>query len=337
MTSKLAQPVDDRIFFIRTTSFGLLFGRRSLEISYRRRSTVTLSAIVCLIGTLTLAVAQDNAKSASAKWRPKDGPYIEAGRELTGSCEAADPFLFGLSKKHFGIEERYGCKVTKITDTAPGALRLDMTCNESDNADDGEDGKDYKEVMTLRKIDDRSFFMRMTVKGKFPRPEWRVDYCTAPPADKWPSAFEIKRDAVQNELKSLAWRPRDGAYANPGSDFDGRCMKSGDAVIDFTGISISSGASRCEISKVSDATQASIKLEAQCDLKSGQSGQVARPKNGAIVFVPVGSEDIIITNSGNQTITLQKSRNGEFSELGQLLTYCPDTAQRAYADSKKAK
>jgi hypothetical protein len=35
--------------------------------------------------------------------------------------------IHSLSRKKYGIEERYGCTVTKITDTAPGALRLDMT------------------------------------------------------------------------------------------------------------------------------------------------------------------------------------------------------------------
>jgi hypothetical protein len=53
--------------------------------------------------------------------------------------------------------------------------------------------------------------------------------------------------------------------------------------------------------------------------------------------VPVGSEEIIVTNSGHERVTLQKSRNGEFSEPGQLLAYCPESAQRAYLESKKAK
>ena len=94
------------------------------------------------------------------------------------------------------------------------------------------------------------------------------------PIDKSLSAFEIKRDAVQAQLKPLDWQPRDGVYARAGADFADRCMKSGDAVIDLAGISISSDASRCEISKARDATQASIKLEAQCDLKPGETGLI---------------------------------------------------------------
>jgi len=34
---------------------------------------------------------------------------------------------------------------------------------------------------------------------------------------------------------------------------------------------------------------------------------------------------------------VQKSRNGEFSELGELFAYYPESAHRTYADSKKAK
>jgi hypothetical protein len=108
-------------------------------------------------------------------------------------------------------------------------------------------------------------------------------------------------------------------------------------LIELAQIAISSGTSHCEVSGIETSTQASIKLDARCDLKPGQTGTVARSMHGQIVFAPVGSEKIIITDSGNQTISLQKSRNGEFSELPELLAYCPEDAQRAYADFKKAK
>lgn len=309
-----------------------------MDIRYQDRSVIILSAaaLACLMGASKPAFSQDIAKPISEKWRPKDGLYIEPSTEFTGPCEDAAPFLFELSKKRFVVDERSGCRVTRITDTAPGALRLDMICDEVDNPDEG-DGKKYKEVMTLRKIDDGSFFMHVTVKGKFQKPEWRVDYCPKTPADKWPSAFEIKRDAVRQQLKTTQWQPRSGVYASPGPDFNDRCIGRGDAVIELEQISISSGASHCEISSIDSSTQASIKLKARCDLKPGDPGQVARSIRGEIVFAPAGSEDIIITNSGNETLTLKKSRNGEFSELGQLLAYCPEAAQRAYADPKKAK
>ena len=102
-------------------------------------------------------------------------------------------------------------------------------------------------------------------------------------------------------------------------------------------LSVTSGTSRCEIFKFEDSIGASIKLEARCDLKPDQTGQIPISKGGEVVFVPVGTEKIIITNSGNRTVTLQRSRPGEFSGLGQLLAYCPDPAQRAYLEFKEVK
>jgi hypothetical protein len=300
----------------------------------------------CVVATMTLlilnaftAAAQETAKPARDKWRPKDGLYIMADTKFTGTCEDAAPYLLELGKRNFVVEERWGCKITKITDTGPGTLRLNMTCNEEDNPDEGY-GKDYKEVMTLRRIDEASLDMQLTDKGKFRGPPWRVNYCEKllEGSDAAVAAAdEIRRKPLKDEIDRAAWRPRDGVYAKVGADLDDRCMKSGDAVIDLAEISISSDASHCEVSKVKDATEASVRLEARCDLKPGETGLVARPKNGTYDFVPVGSEEIIITNTGHQTISVQKSRNGEFSELGQLLAYCPDSTQRAYADSKKAK
>lgn len=309
-----------------------------MPIRNRDRIAATLSAVVfaCLIGTSVCAQAQGSQKPASEKWRPRDGLYIEAGTTLTGPCEGTAPFLFELSKKRFVVDERSGCKVMKITDTAPGAVRLDMTCNESETAGD-DDGKDYKEIMTLRQIDDGSFFMHLTDKGKFMRPEFQVNFCPATPAGKWPSTFEIQRDAVQKQLKAAEWHPHDGVYVKPGTDSNDRCSKSGDAVIELGQIAISSGTSHCEVADIEASTQASIRLDARCDLKPGQTGTVARPIGGRIVFAPVGSEKIIITDSGNQTISIQKSRNGEFSEPPELFTYCPEATQRAYVDSKTAK
>jgi hypothetical protein len=288
-----------------------------------------------MFGTFT-AYAQEKPKPAPAKWRPKNGSYTRTDMEFTGPCEDTAPFLLELNKKRFVVDERWGCEITKITDIAPGALRLTMTCNETEIAGD-DDGKDYKEVMTLRKISDTSFNMQLTNKGKFNGPPWRVNYCEGVRERDAAAAEEARRKPVKDEINGAAWSPRDGIYATPGADFDDRCTKSGDAVVSLAETSISSDASLCEVSKVEDATEASIKLEARCDLKPGETGLVARPKNGAYDFVPVGSEKIIITNSGHQTVTLQKSRNGEFSGLGQLLAYCPDSAQHAYADSKKAK
>jgi hypothetical protein len=286
---------------------------------------VILTMTFVVLSTLT-TTAQEKVKPAPDNWRPKDGLYIRADTKFTGLCEDAAPFLFELSKKHFVIDERWGCEITKTTDTAPGALRLDMTCSEVDNPDEGE-GKDYKEVMTLRKIGKTSFNMQLTDKGKFSGPPWRVNYCEEVRERDAAAVEEARRKPVKDEIDGAAWSPRDGIYATPATDFDDHCAKSGDAVINLAEISVSSGASRCEIFKVGNSTAASITLDARCEVKLGDKGQVT---------LPMGEEELIITNSGHQTVTLQKIRNGE-SDSSQLLAFCPETTQRAYANSKKAK
>ena len=91
------------------------------------------------------------------------------------------------------------------------------------------------------------------------------------------------------------------------------------------------------------ARKATLQMDCKMDrpadryVKGGQTGLVPVLKDSQILFVPVGAEKIIITNSGNQTVMLQKSERGEFSEPGKMLAYCPDAAQRAYADSRKAR
>jgi len=265
---------------------------------------------------------QANAGQMASQRRP-----LRQGRhQIHRPCEDTAPFLLELGKNHFVVDERWGCKVAKITDTAPGALRLDMTCYEVDNPDEGE-GKDHKDVMTLRKIGDTSFNMQLTNKGKFNGPPWRVNYCEQIRERNAAAAEEARRKPVKDEIDGAAWLPRDGIYATPGTDFDDHCAKSGDAVINLAEISVSSGASHCAIFKVGDSTDASIRLEARCEVKLGDRGQVT---------LSMGEEKLIITNSGHQTVTLQKIRNGE-SEPGQLLAFCPETTQRAYANSKKAK
>jgi hypothetical protein len=313
--------------------------RTSLPRKCRNRYDLTalIAVLVCTIGVPAPVLAQQGATATTKKWRPRDGLYIDADANITGPCQFEGRYLLELAKRSFIVDEAYGCRVMTIIDTAPNALRLEMACRASEITGD----KAGTEIMTLRKIDDDSFVMQLSRKGKVVRPASRMNYCERLPLESLPAmqdpAAEAERKAAKDQVSGAAWRPRDGVYAIPGTDFDDRCMKSGDAVIGLAELLVSTGASRCEASKLEDSTEASIKLEARCDVKPGQTGQVPVSKNGEIVFVPVGQEKIIIANSGNQTVTLQRSRHGEFSGLGQLLAYCPDPSQRAYLESKKAK
>ena len=72
-----------------------------------------------------------------------------------------------------------------------------------------------------------------------------------------------------------------------------------------------------------------------------QSAIKSRMPTGVVLrggkFVAPGTERIIIRKNDEKTVSLQKSHDGEFSEPAQPLAYCPASAQRAYADSKKTK
>lgn len=280
---------------------------------------VLLTAILgCAAGAP--ASAQDSAKPAAQKWRPKDGSYgLDPGTDPNVSCERLTLHDVELSKRLIVSDEMYKCEIIRMTGAGPATLRLDAKC------DHVKSGKS-RDTIVLRKIDDQSFFM-----GWRGERAYRYVYCPEI------SPTEATRREVLKQVERAAWQPRDGVYASPGAEFDDRCMKSGDAVIGLADLFVSIGASRCEASRLEGSTETSIRLDMRCDVKGVRTGLVPISKGSQIVFVPVGAEKIIITNSGNQTVTLQKSEYGEFSAPAKLLAYCPDAAQRAYADSRKAK
>ena len=312
-------------------------------------------AFACPINAATSALAQD-ARPAVKKWRPHEGTYAVPGEGFVETCGEFGDLIVRLREKEISGHE-WSCKVGKLTDTGPGAIKIQMTCDDYNLAEDLKkpEGTRFKEIIVLKKIDENSISGRKTVDGKFKDPEFKAVYCPEEAQQMYRdagkkdaegeqtesgqklSAFEIKRGAVQYQLRTAQWHPRDGVYASPGADFNDRCTRSGDAVIELDQIAISSGASHCEVASVESASQDSIRLDTRCGLEPGASRMVARTIGSQIVFVPMGSEKIVITKNGDQTIVLQKSSNGEFSEPAQPLAYCPEAAQRAYADSKKAK
>jgi hypothetical protein len=119
---------------------------------YALFSVLAFSVFTCLVSASTPALAEDATRSAAEKWRPKDGMYgQESGRAFTAPCENLPLHYIELSKREIAANEMYACKITKITDGAPDALKLNVNCH-------FESGKS-KSVITLRKIDDKSFFM----------------------------------------------------------------------------------------------------------------------------------------------------------------------------------
>lgn len=308
----------------------------------RRYLTCSIATLAYLISATTLAFAQADAKPLVQNWRPKDGLYIIAGTKFTGPCEDAAQYLFALGKKSVIGNESFGCEIKRLTDKGPGMLRLDMTCDNADLAatTDNPEERRTKEVMTLRKIDEKSFFMRMTDKGKFAAREWRVSYCPRAPEPSHIQSTardptESRRRAVEGRVRLAAWLPRDGVYANPDTDFEDHCMKAGDAVVSLSKISISIGVSRCEISDIADGTKDSIRLDVVCDHKPNATGVVIRKIAGDTLFAPPGSEKMVIAKIDDRTISLRKSLDGEFSAPAQQLSYCPEAAQRGFAEKTK--
>ena len=59
----------------------------------------------------------------------------------------------------------------KLSDTASGAIKLDVICT------DIEGDKPHKEIVLLKKMDERTIFLQETQNGKFKRPGGKMTYC----------------------------------------------------------------------------------------------------------------------------------------------------------------
>ena len=126
-----------------------------------------------------------------------------------------------------------GCDITKITDTAPNAFKLDLACHDinmpatEDNPHPEE--RPYKEIMLLNRIDERSMFVRKSTGGIL-GDTWRAEYCpkTAKRVITGRQAkerVELLKRAIQPETFKDTWHLQDGVYANPGTNFEDRCLK----------------------------------------------------------------------------------------------------------------
>jgi hypothetical protein len=277
-----------------------------------------------------MAFAQQGAKPAADKWRPKDGNYAGSKADVRFPC--AEPALaVKLGEKKIGGDE-WTCKITRLTDTAPGAIRVDMLCkdyNLAQSIKDPNEERDFKEVMLFRRIDEKSMIVRMTKNSKFTIPDWRASYCSEEDQRlhdeaKAKDIAEAKPKAPEETSKLDPRRPRDGIYATAGTNFEDRCLKAGDATIEFSERSISSGAAKCEITFIRDEPNATT-LFATCSQEPNPQGSTAAPRS---------SETIILKKINGTTIFLQKSKNGNFIDSGVQLSYCGQDAQRNYTEQK---
>lgn len=116
--------------------------------------------------------------------------------------------------------------------------------------------------------------------------------------------------------------------------FDDRCLKSGDAMIGLAEASVSSGADTCAITNVADISPGEIRLGVICRQKPGTQGLRIRNLGGTTIYETLGTEAIILKKIDDHTVSLQKSRNGEFIDSGKQLSYCGEDAQRMHAQQK---
>lgn len=136
-------------------------------------------ALICAVVGGTSALAQQDAvKSSTQKWRPKNGMYGPPGKDFGSQCSDGGYFIELDENEISGSEWR--CEITKLTDTGPSAIKLNMTCDNYNLAEDLKlpESTRFKEVLLLRKIDDSTVFARQTTNGKFARDAGgRLAYC----------------------------------------------------------------------------------------------------------------------------------------------------------------
>ena len=300
--------------------------------------------LVCALGVAAPAMAQENAKSAVEKWRPKDGLYAAPGNDFKDRCRDSTEIAIELAKKSISGSE-WSCEITKLTDTSPDSIRLDMSCSDYNlaeylNPKDKDSDRIFKEIMLLRRLDARSVSGRKTTNGKFTGSDWRASYC---PDDIQRSYIELQarykaeasQKAEEEQLRLAPWHPQNGIYAIPGTNFEDRCLDSGDAIIDLDERSVSIGADRCSVTFIRNEPNA-VRLFTTCGQRANARDSTERTGDADQVVAAPSSETIVLKKSGN-SVLMQRSKNGDFTEPGATLSYCGQDAQRKYAEQKNRK
>ena len=281
-------------------------------------------ALGCTFVAVAPALAQDAAPSTTVKWRPKEGTYASPGKGFAEACGEFGDLIVGLREKDISGHE-WSCRVRKLTDTAPGAISIDMTCSDYNLAEDLKkpEETEFKEIMLLKKIDDKSMLVRKTADGKFKDPEWKAVYCSK-------EAQQMFRDSTaQNQAKieqekaaaKTAWQPRDGVYASAGADFEDRCMKSGDAVVRLAQSALSIGGASCYVAHVSVEPPNTVTLNVNC-------GAQAVVKSDGSIRGSNSTESVTLSRTDDQSVLFRRSRDGQTVGAEQQLRYCPEAAQR---------
>ncbi|MGJ4946429.1 hypothetical protein ACQR1W_38140 [Bradyrhizobium sp. HKCCYLS1011] len=166
-----------------------------------------LLPIALMIGTGgAAAYAQDSSKPPPQKWRPKDGIYAVPGPDHATRCGDQAEAYVELGENFIGGNE-YGCAIRKITDLAPGRMKLEAQC------DDAQTEKPKNELILLKRIDDNSFSWSQITRGAS-TPGVTFAYCsedaqrTYRETPREPKRRKPRSRRRSNELKRLYFIPR---------------------------------------------------------------------------------------------------------------------------------
>ncbi|MBR0756578.1 hypothetical protein JQ604_30740 [Bradyrhizobium jicamae] len=291
--------------------------------SRTERTLARTTAGVLFLLTGASAWPAEDGKPAAEKWRPTDGLYGDPKTASEEQCPEAGILTIELAEKSVSGYE-WGCKINRITDVTPTAIKLEMTCSDYNLAetlypkDPKAEERTFKETMILSKRSDQSISVRKTVNGKFKGAAWRADFCPVELQRTYAeNKVTAKREAAEKDYMRNPWRPKPGVYAAQGATFSERCANAGDAVIDLDERSVTIGADKCSVTSIRDNLD-NIQVFVTCN-------------------TPPSPATVILKRGDDRTVLLQKMQNGETKDAGGPLAYCPDTAQRAYLVSRKGR
>lgn len=127
------------------------------------------------------------------------------------------------------------------------------------------------------------------------------------------------------------WRPKAGAYAEPGKNFESNCDEGNDMTIDLGEKSVSGSEWGCKVKRIVDLAPGSLKVGMICsDYNLAQNLNPRDPNWETRQF----NEVMFVKRIDDATISVQKSLNGKFKDPPWRAAYCPLKTQRALAEAK---
>lgn len=292
-----------------------------------KRFTSLSTLATLLLSSAGLSIhAQEGPKTASDRWRPKDGVYAAPGKDFRSSCDERNDITIDLRGKSVDGYE-WGCNVRKIIDLSPGSLKLEMICSDYNLAQDLEprdpnwETRKFKEVMFIKRIDGATISVQKSLNGKLKGPPWREAYC---PLETQRALAETGQRA---QVEANA-HPQDGVYAAAGADFEDRCAKFNDTIVGFSAKSITTASNICKIDKTRVQLPDTVRIGASCALQPVSGPQAISVQDTA--STPDG-ENLMFKKIDDKSVVLWIINNGHFTGDGRTLSYCSDQVQRDYA------